>query len=56
MVNLDRALYAAKLSVTYSLNYSVEQSKIAVADVPTPKMSYDDKDAFVLPLQSLLSF
>lgn len=56
MVNMDRALYAAKLSVTYSLNYSVQQSKIAVRDVPTEKMLFDDKDAFVLPLQSTLNF
>lgn len=56
MVNADRALYAAKLSITYSLNYSVQQSKVAVRDIPTEKMMFNDKDAFVLPLQSTINF
>ena len=58
IVNLDRALYAAKLSVTYSLNYSIQQSKLNVLDVPTPKVRslMSDKNIYVLPLPSTLNF
>jgi subtilisin family serine protease len=58
IVNLDRALYAAKLSVTYSLNYSIQQSKLNVLDVPTTKVRsmVSDKNIFVLPLPSTLKF
>lgn len=58
VANLDRAIYAAKLSVNYSLNYSIQQSRVMISDVVTPKAlpACEDADSFVLPLPSTINF
>ncbi len=59
IVNTDRAVYAAKLSVTYSLNYSINQAKVSVQDVQETlvgRKMMNDKNVFVLPLPSTIKF
>lgn len=56
IVNMERALYAAKLSVELSLNRTIQEARGAVQDAPVRKFRFSDGDGFVLPLQSTINF
>lgn len=56
IVNGERALFAAKLSVDYSLNKSILKANEEVKDVASVKSRFNDSEGFVLPLPSLLNF
>lgn len=56
IVNGDRALFAAKLSVEYSLNKSILKANEEVKDIASPESFFNDAEGFVLPLQSTLNF
>lgn len=56
IVNGERAIYAAKMSVEFSLNKAIEKSKAVVQDIASPKSRMSDQEGFVLPLPSTLNF
>ncbi|MFZ4713706.1 MAG: S8 family serine peptidase [Bacteriovoracaceae bacterium] len=59
IVNPERAVYAAKLSLSVSVDEAISQAKISVDDVHSKvRADVDDKDgsALVLPLPSTFSF
>ena len=56
MVNADRAIFAAKLSIKISLNKAILKSRTEVLDIATPKLRFNDEEGFVLPLQSTINF